>query len=120
MQVDQSHRQAANASVDAGAGDSEARIAADAVGYLRNQGALTTPAAGPSRGPDGKQLAPETFVRWVIPGVWEDTKGAHHVDVPEMLRLFQVEDTPANREMCTRDMERILKRNPKARVKVRR
>jgi len=82
----------------------------DAVRYLRECGAQTTPAAGPTRWPDGKQLAPEKFARWLIPGIWEDTDGVPHVDVPEMLRLFKVKDTPENRAACARDVAGMLEK----------
>ena len=35
----------------------------------------------PSCGADGRQLAPETFKRWLLPACWEDTDGASHFDV---------------------------------------
>jgi hypothetical protein len=48
------------------------------------------------------------FLRWHAPGIWEDRSGAMHFDVPELLRLFQIEDTPAERERVTEMLREML------------
>lgn len=62
----------------------------------------------PTRGPDGEQLAPETFVRWIWPGIWEDTEGDHHFDVAAILSHLGIPDTPENRALATRVLTQRL------------
>ena len=64
---------------------------------------------GPTCGPDGKQLAPETFASWIAPGIWADTNAGLHIDVPELLRLFCVEDTSENRQGLTMVAEQLMR-----------
>lgn len=33
----------------------------------------------------------------VAPGIWLDAEGCIHVNVPELMQIFDVEDTPENR-----------------------
>jgi hypothetical protein len=54
----------------------------------------------PTCGPDGEQLAPEKFLRWLIPGVWEDTEGGMHLDVPQILSHLGIPDTEENRRLA--------------------
>jgi hypothetical protein len=54
-------------------------------------------------------MKPDTrFVRWHAPGIWEDRAGAMHFDVPELLRVFDIEDTPAERERVTAMLREML------------
>lgn len=43
------------------------------------------------------------------PGVWEDSQGAVHFSVPDILAHFQVEDTEENRNECIKLMQDLLK-----------
>jgi len=37
------------------------------------------------------------FKRQIAPGIWEDTAGGIHYNVPELLALFDLPDTPEDR-----------------------
>jgi hypothetical protein len=54
-------------------------------------------------------IRPVRLVRELVPGVYWDSRARVHVDVPECLRLEEIEDTPANRRRWTRRELRILR-----------
>jgi hypothetical protein len=40
------------------------------------------------------------FKRQLAPGFWEDTDGAVHISIPDVLAHFGLEDTPENRSLA--------------------
>ena len=48
----------------------------------------------PTTDEHGRQLAPETFVRWVAPAAWVDTDGEVHCDIPMFHRWLGWPETP--------------------------
>ena len=62
----------------------------------------------PTCGADGRQLAPEPFVRWQAPGIWIDDEGRAHLDVARLLCLFDVPDQPEVRAEFTAAMEAMF------------
>ena len=46
----------------------------------------------------------------IAPGIWEDGAGHLHISVPELLELFDVADTPANREQCVQTVMDVITR----------
>lgn len=53
----------------------------------------------PTRSEVARANAPETFLRWLLPGLWEDTNGAAHCDIPFILQRENIPDTQENRKM---------------------
>lgn len=53
---------------------------------------------------------------WLTPCAWSDDDGTLHIDVPRMLDMLGVDDTPMNREVAiahtTRILEELLKDHP--------
>jgi hypothetical protein len=50
------------------------------------------------------------FARGVAPGIWEDSDGGVHFDVPSLLALFEIPDTPDNREQVLQTVQGVLTR----------
>lgn len=55
----------------------------------------------PSTDASGKQLTPQTFREWFVPGIWVDTENNSHMDVPMLLAMFELPDTPQDRKRVT-------------------
>ena len=64
----------------------------------------------PTRNDDGEQMAPEVFLRWAGPAIWEDTAGALHIDIPLFHRWLDWPSTPESIEETAQMMDAILKR----------
>jgi hypothetical protein len=74
----------------------------------------------PTCGPDGVQLAPEKFLRWLIPGCWEDTAGGMHLDIPRILAHLGIPETAENNRLAVHLFETELPKTlPKATLEVR-
>ena len=58
------------------------------------------PSKSPNRNKLGKRLAP---------GVWTDKDGGLHFSLPELLALFELEDTPENRAIATDNIRAMLR-----------
>jgi hypothetical protein len=55
--------------------------------------------------------------RRIAPGIWEDVQGNPHWSIPELLQLFDLEDTPENRARVTDTIrEVLLRKNPHATI----
>lgn len=51
------------------------------------------------------------------PGIWEDRDGNVHFSLPELLELFELEDTPENRRIATENIRAMIrKQNPDATI----
>lgn len=46
--------------------------------------------------------------RWITPFCWLDTDHGLHFDIPALLWVMGVEDTPAHRENCTKMCREIM------------
>jgi hypothetical protein len=55
--------------------------------------------------------------RQLAPGIWEDTEGALHLSIPEILQHFGLEDTQQNRDrMMDLAKELLAEQLPKAKI----
>ena len=54
----------------------------------------------------------------IAPGLWRDAAGDMHFSVPELLALFDIEDTPENREKVIVVLEQSLRANGMADVDI--
>jgi len=54
--------------------------------------------------------------RHVAPGVWIDKAGDPHINVPELLEFFEIEDTPENRKRATDAIVASMDTMPETRV----
>lgn len=53
----------------------------------------------------------------IAPGIWEDKDGNLHYSLPELLALFELEDTPENRRIATENIREVIrKQNPAATI----
>lgn len=53
----------------------------------------------------------------IAPGIWEDMDGNLHYSLPELLALFELEDTPDNRRIATENIRDVVsKANPAATI----
>lgn len=50
------------------------------------------------------------YAQPIAPGIWEDVEGGVHFDVPALLTLFDIPDTPQNREEVIASVHRVLSR----------
>ena len=49
----------------------------------------------------------------IAPGIWEDMNGQLHFNVPELLMLFGLEDTPENHRICIENIKQVIEQlNP--------
>jgi DNA helicase IV len=56
----------------------------------------------------------------VAPGIWVDKEGGAHFDVPALMEMFKIEDTPRSRQEVVEFCEEVLKaKMPGGRVVVR-
>lgn len=46
----------------------------------------------------------------IAPGIWEDKDGNVHFSLPELLALFELEDTPENRAIATENIKEMLRK----------
>ncbi len=46
----------------------------------------------------------------ISPGIWEDKDGNVHFSLPELLALFELEDTPENRAIATENIKEMLRK----------
>lgn len=44
----------------------------------------------------------------IATGIWRDRDGCVHISVPELLELFDIADTPENRERCVQTVQQAL------------
>lgn len=58
---------------------------------------------------------------WILePFAWEDSAGGLHLDVPEILRYLEIEDTPVNRTRCTMMIVDLVRdKLPESQIRVR-
>jgi hypothetical protein len=45
----------------------------------------------------------------IAPGVWEDQNGAMHISIPELLKFFNIADTPENRDQMVRVAHEVIR-----------
>lgn len=45
----------------------------------------------------------------IAPGIWEDADGCTHFSIPELLALFELEDTPQNHEIVKHNIASMFK-----------
>jgi len=59
---------------------------------------------------DARQFAVnrDTFVRYLMPGIWVDANGHHHLALPEMLAHCGLPDTPENRRLVTECVRELM------------
>lgn len=58
--------------------------------------------------------------RIVAPGLWEDMNGQLHINVPVLLKLFDLEDTPENHKIAIANIQQVIRdQNPEATIRVR-
>lgn len=57
---------------------------------------------GPGRNKLGKRIAP---------GIWEDADGLTHFNIPELLALFDLANTPDNRKIVKNMLVELMKKN---------
>lgn len=50
--------------------------------------------------------------RRIAAGIWEDQLGNYHWSVPEMMKLVELDDTPANRAACIKILKETLAKLP--------
>lgn len=50
------------------------------------------------------------YVRQVAPGIWEDSEEGLHFDIPALLKLFDLPDTPENRLLAAREVDQVVQR----------
>ncbi len=45
----------------------------------------------------------------LAPGIWKDQNGAVHINIPELMALFELEDTPENHARCRDIAEKVIR-----------
>lgn len=45
----------------------------------------------------------------IAPGIWEDADGCTHFSIPELLALFDLEDTPENHTIVKQNITSMFK-----------
>ncbi len=59
----------------------------------------------------GKSPGRNKLGRRIAPGMWEDADGNPHFSLPELLVFFELEDTPENRSIATKNIIEALRRD---------
>jgi hypothetical protein len=64
-----------------------------------------------------KSPARNVLGKRIAPGIWEDKDGNPHFSLPELLALFDLEDTPRNREIAAANIREVIRqKNPAAKI----
>ncbi len=56
----------------------------------------------------------------ISPGIWEDMNGCLHFNIPDLLKMFDLEDTPENHRIAIENVKQVIReQSPEAQINVR-